>query len=38
LSPFWVVFLIMGEIPTLATCVGGLMIFAGLLLFKKSNV
>ena len=30
-------FLIMGEIPTLATCVGGLMIFAGLLLFKKSN-
>ena len=30
-------FLIMGEIPTLATCVGGLMIFTGLLLFKKSN-
>ncbi|WP_108033599.1 DMT family transporter [Trichococcus patagoniensis] len=30
-------FLIMGEIPTLATYVGGLMIFAGLLLFKKSN-
>jgi drug/metabolite transporter (DMT)-like permease len=30
-------FLIMGEIPTLATCVGGFMIFAGLLLFKKAN-
>lgn len=30
-------FLIMGEIPTLATYVGGLLIFAGLLLFKKSN-
>ena len=30
-------FLIMGEIPALSTWVGGLMIFAGLLLFKKSN-
>jgi drug/metabolite transporter (DMT)-like permease len=30
-------FLIMGEVPTLATCVGGFMIFVGLLLFKKSN-
>ena len=30
-------FLIMGEIPTLSTCVGGFMIFVGLLLFKKSN-
>ncbi|MGA9518887.1 MAG: DMT family transporter [Trichococcus sp.] len=30
-------FLIMGEIPTLATCIGGSMIFAGLLLFKKAN-
>ena len=30
-------FLIMGEIPALSTWVGGLMIFVGLLLFKKSN-
>lgn len=30
-------FLVMGEVPTLSTCAGGLMIFVGLLLFKKSN-
>ena len=30
-------FLIMGEIPALSTWLGGLMIFAGLLLFKKAN-
>lgn len=30
-------FLIMGEVPTLSTCAGGLLIFMGLLLYKKSN-
>lgn len=30
-------FLMIGEVPALSTWVGGLMIFAGLLLFKKAN-
>lgn len=30
-------FYIIGEIPTISTCIGGLMIIAGLILFKKAN-
>lgn len=30
-------FSIIGEIPTMTTCIGGLMIIAGLILFKKAN-
>ena len=30
-------FYIMDEIPTISTCIGGLMIIAGLILFKKAN-
>lgn len=31
-------FYIMDEIPTISTCIGGLMIIAGLILFKKANL